>query len=116
MLGDFIMSIGVIIASVIIYINPEWKIADPICTYVFSVIVCITCWPIVKECMMVLLEGSPDNVNVKEVYDSIKAIEGVQSVHDFHLWSITVGKHSVSAHVVTNSQSRVLERVTEMIK
>ena len=41
-LGDMIMSIGVIIAAVFIYINEDWKVADPICTYFFSIIVCFT--------------------------------------------------------------------------
>jgi zinc transporter 2 len=57
------MSIGVVIASLIISYNPEWKIADPICTYLFSVIVCITVIPVVKQCMSVLLEASPSQID-----------------------------------------------------
>ena len=45
-LSDMIMSIGVIIAATIIYFKPEWRIADPICTFVFSVIVVVTVIPI----------------------------------------------------------------------
>jgi len=41
-LGDMLMSVGVIIAATIIWFQPTWKIADPICTYLFSVIVCFT--------------------------------------------------------------------------
>ena len=47
-LGDMLMSVGVIIAATIIYFKEDWKVADPICTYLFSVIVCFTVSKVVK--------------------------------------------------------------------
>lgn len=47
-MGDMIMSIGVCIAAAVIYYEPTWTIADPICTYVFSIIVCYTVTGVVK--------------------------------------------------------------------
>lgn len=49
-------------------------IADPICTFVFSVLVCISVTPIVKKCVNVLMEGTPENVDVDELIDEIKAL------------------------------------------
>ena len=66
-LGDLLMSVGVIIASVIIYFKPEWRIADPLCTFLFSIIVVFTTIPVVKECTFVLLEGSPDSIDVEDL-------------------------------------------------
>lgn len=62
-LGDMIMSIGVCCAATVIYFQPTWTIADPICTFVFSVIVCFTVTPIVKNCINVLMEGAPADVD-----------------------------------------------------
>lgn len=56
MIGDIIQSIGVIIAGVIIYLKPEYTIADPICTYIFSVLVIFTTIPIMKDCIRILME------------------------------------------------------------
>jgi zinc transporter 2 len=64
-LGDMIMSIGVCIAAVIIYFFPEYRIADPICTFIFSIIVCVTVQPIIKNCINILMEGSPNEINVE---------------------------------------------------
>ena len=47
-LGDMIMSIGVIIASIVIYTWPKAVYADSICTFIFSIIVCITTLPLIK--------------------------------------------------------------------
>lgn len=55
-IGDILQSIGVIIASVLIYFWPQAKIADPICTYVFSVLVLFTTIPVFTDCLKVLME------------------------------------------------------------
>ena len=85
-LGDLIMSAGVVLASVIIYIKPEWTIADPICTYIFSVIVFTTIVPVVKLCIGVLMEGTPSEVDSEALVKEITQVKGVQDIHDFHLW------------------------------
>jgi cation diffusion facilitator family transporter len=63
MLGDAITSIGVIIASLIIYFKPEYKIADPLITFVFSVIVLFTTLPVVNDSLVILLEGAPKELD-----------------------------------------------------
>lgn len=65
------MSIGVCVASSIIYFQPTWVIADPICTFVFSVIVCFTVTPIVKSCINVLMEGAPSDIDSEELIGKI---------------------------------------------
>jgi zinc transporter 2 len=56
--GDILQSIGVLIASIIIWIKPEYRIADPICTFVFSVIVVISTVNILRDAVHILMEGT----------------------------------------------------------
>ena len=56
--SDFIMSVGVFIASVVLYFNPQWYLIDPIITFVFSIVVVITTFKFMKEVGMVLMEGT----------------------------------------------------------
>jgi zinc transporter 2 len=76
-LGDLLMSVGVIIAAIIIYIKPELRIVDPLCTYLFSVIICFTTIPIFKECMFVLLEGSPKAIDTEKLENDLLMLDGV---------------------------------------
>ena len=62
-----LMSIGVIIAATIIYFFPNLWYADPICTYLFSVIVFFTTIPIIKNIVIVLMEGTPKSINVEKL-------------------------------------------------
>jgi zinc transporter 2 len=118
-LGDMIMSVGVVIASCFICYNPAWTIADPICTIFFSIIVCVTVTPVVKNCINVLMEGSPSDVDTVALLKDIKACaeEGETiAVHDFHLWSISIGKYALSAHIATANPNKVLKKVTDICK
>lgn len=58
-IGDIIQSIGVIIAAIIVYVFPQFQIVDPLITIFFSVIVIFTTVPIIKQCLIVIMEGSP---------------------------------------------------------
>ena len=68
MLGDGIQAIGVLVAAIIIYLRPEWKIADPITTFVFAVLVLATTVPIFIQSMRVLLEFAPEDMNTEELF------------------------------------------------
>lgn len=107
-LGDMLNSIGVIIAALLVNVSSGFWIADPICTYFFSIIVCATTWPVFKNCMQVLLEGTPDEIDSDALYEDILKIEDVNSIHDFHMWSITVGKPSLTLHVDSEKPLKVL--------
>ena len=116
-LGDMIMSIGVCVAGAIIYFQPTWVIADPICTFVFSVIVCFTVTPIVKNCINVLMEGAPTEIDSVELVNKIRALGDDVDLHDFHLWSISVGKFAMSAHVTTTQKgSVILKKINKICK
>jgi len=101
MAGDCIQSLGVIAAAVIIYFKPEWKIADPICTFLFSVLVLFTTVPIFGDMMRLLLEGTPiDSVDTVELFNAITKIDFVEELHDFHCWELAPDKPIMTAHVV----------------
>ena len=59
-LGDMLMSVGVLIAAVIIYFLPDLWYVDPLCTYLFSIITMFTTIPVFKNCVYVIMEGTPD--------------------------------------------------------
>ncbi|NXS74020.1 ZNT8 protein, partial [Pandion haliaetus] len=56
-IGDLFQSISVLISALIIFFKPEYKIADPICTFVFSIFVLATTITILRDILIVLMEG-----------------------------------------------------------
>lgn len=64
-IGDIVQSIGVVIAAIMIYWKPTWVIIDPICTFIFTILVLFTTIPIFKDCVTVLMEATPEDINVE---------------------------------------------------
>ena len=118
-LSDMLLSIGVCTAAIIIYIWPTkpypWsKYADPACTLIFSVIVCLTCKPILANCIFILMEGAPEVIDTVELTKEISALQdNTVKVHDFHVWSLSKGKYSLSCHIQCNGDAmKVLKDAT----
>ena len=109
-LGDAIQNIGVLIAGIIIYFFPKYSIADPICTYVFSIIVGFTTINILKDCIFVLMEGSPVDIDIDELENDLKKIKGVKEIHDLHVWSLSIGKINLSCHICCDNPQKTLTK------
>jgi solute carrier family 30 (zinc transporter), member 2 len=113
-MGDMLMSVGVCIAGTVIYFFPEWHILDPICTILFSIIVFFTVIPIIKQCIGVLMEGAPSEIDVAKLMDDMKTSSNVKEMHDFHLWQISVGKYALTCHIDSNTPLETLKIVTKV--
>ncbi|OMJ90341.1 hypothetical protein SteCoe_7249 [Stentor coeruleus] len=115
-LGDGLQSVGVSIAAGVIYAKPEYTQADPVCTLMFCIVVLATTIPILKDCVKILMEASPSELNMEEVIKSLKEIEDVIDVHDMHVWSLSAGKVSLSCHMIVDNPSRGLKTATQLLK
>ena len=99
-IGDMLQSIGVIIASIMIYVWPDAKIADPICTYLFSVLVIMTTVPVFRDCIKVLMESEPNGVDSQKLKTQISELKDVKRIDDFHIWALAGNKNLLTVHVV----------------
>ena len=110
--GDFLQSIAVLIASIVIYFKPELSILDPILTFIFSLLVISTTIPMMREFTGILMEGNPKGLKVKELKEEMKTMDSVKEIHDFHVWALTSGKFALSAHIVAIDQNDALKEAT----
>lgn len=97
--SDMLGSIGVIVAGLIMYFT-GWYYADPIFSVLIGLFVLPRTWALMKQAVNVLLESTPAHINLKSVEEAMLSTPGVASVHDLHIWTITSGMDSLSAHVV----------------
>ncbi|TFK12469.1 ubiquitin thioesterase OTUB1 [Platysternon megacephalum] len=117
-IGDLFQSISVLISALIIFFKPEYKIADPVCTFVFSIFVLATTITILRDILLVLMEGTPKGFNYDAVRERILAVNKVESIHNLHLWSLTMNQVILSAHVVTEDtvdNHQILKEVTQIL-
>lgn len=117
-LGDMIQSSGVLLASLLIFFlqdsHPGIRILDPICTFCFAIVVlCITV-PVSRDCTYVLLEMTPKDFDAEKLFDDLNNLEGVEKVHDIHLWNISIGRPSIALHIVCEDPTKTLKMATEV--
>jgi len=98
-IGDTLGSLGVIIAGLIM-LTTGWYYADPIFSVLIGLFILPRTWRLMSQAVNVLLEGTPAHINLKAVEEAMCAVSGVKAVHDLHVWTITSGMESLSAHVV----------------
>jgi len=116
-LGDLLGSVAAIAAGVMI-IWRGWIWADPLFSVAISLLIIYSSWRLVADAVNVLLEATPSHINAAAVEEAVRTVPGVRAVHDLHIWTITSGRHAVTAHVVINDASesyRILREVREML-
>ncbi|WP_079524912.1 MULTISPECIES: cation diffusion facilitator family transporter [Halobacillus] len=107
-LGDLLGSVGAVIAALLIMFL-GWGWADPLASVIVAVLVLISGWRVAKDSVHVLMEGTPKNVNIQDVTDTIEAIPEILGIHDLHVWSITSGQNALSCHAVVTENLTVQE-------
>ena len=119
-LGDMIQSAGVLLAALIIYFfqdtNPGVRIVDPICTFCFAIVVLCTTFPVSRDCFYVLLESTPRDLDIESLYNDLSSINGVISVHDIHLWNISIGRPSIALHIICDNPKDILKIASQTCK
>lgn len=112
-LSDALGSVGVITAGVLIWAF-GWNWVDPAASMVIGVLVLYSSWALLREAVAVLMEEAPGHIDVDEVRDAIIAIPGVRAVSDLHVWTITSGIISLSAHVAVEESRPYQELLAEI--
>ncbi|HYG09023.1 MAG TPA: cation diffusion facilitator family transporter [Pyrinomonadaceae bacterium] len=98
-MGDALGSVGAIIAGVLMSAY-GWYRADALFSAGIALLIIWSSWHLIRESTNVLLEGTPAHINLASVEEAIRTTEGVEGVHDLHVWTITSGREALSAHVV----------------
>jgi len=117
---DTISSIGVIIAGVIVAVTQIF-VVDPIIAFMIAGLIVRGAVSILKESIHILLEGAPSGVNLQKIITEIKNVNGVQDIHDLHVWTISSGLNACSGHIIVKDQmvsesARIIDEIGTILK
>ncbi len=116
--GDALGSVGAVIAALIMLLT-GWYVADPLISFLIGLLILYTSWDLIRESLDILMQSVPRGIDVGEVQSAVEQISGVMKVHDLHVWSVTSGVFTLSAHAVIhqdrNAQA-ILDQIEEKLK
>jgi len=107
-IGDLAASVGVVIAAVIV-LTTGWLGADPLISVLIALLVAWGAVRIVVESVNILLEGVPRGLDIKAVERAIVGSDGVESVHDLHVWTLSPEHLALSCHVVVVAEGTLAD-------
>lgn len=116
-LGDLLGSVGAIIAAILIMLF-GWSLADPIASMIVALLVFISGFRVLRDSVHVLMEGTPEGIDTKQIKEQLLTVEHVKDVHDLHVWSITSDFPALSCHLVVKegtSQQEALKNANELL-
>jgi cobalt-zinc-cadmium efflux system protein len=97
--ADALGSVGVVVAGAFVLLGGS-PVIDPIVGLLIAVLILASSWRLIKEPVDVLMEAAPADLDVEGIGREICGEEGVRSVHDLHVWTVTSGFGAIAAHVV----------------
>ena len=100
--SDAVGSLGAIAAGLIM-LKTEWYLADPLISIFIGVLILFSSWHLIAESLSILMQSVPRGIRLEEVRETIESVEGVAKVHDLHVWTVTSGVHTLSAHAVVEN-------------
>ena len=100
--SDAVGSVGAIAAGVVM-LTTGWYLADPLISVLIAVLVLFSSWNLVRESLSILMQSVPKGIRLEEVQRTIESVDGVAKVHDLHVWAVTSGIYTLSAHAVVEN-------------
>jgi cobalt-zinc-cadmium efflux system protein len=99
LMTDALGSVAALVAGGLIW-TLGWNWADSVASILIGILVIFSSWNLVKQAIAILMESTPHHLDVDAVRSAMVSVAGVCEVHDLHIWTITSGMESLSAHVV----------------
>ena len=116
-LGDLLGSLAALVSGITVWAT-GWYTVDPALSLIIALLIAYSSLKLVREAFHGLMEGVPLHLSLEEIGVSMATVEGVTSVHDLHVWSLTDERIALSAHVVVeplDDWPATLERLRSLL-
>lgn len=117
-IGDLLSSVGVIVSALLIRFT-GWQALDPLISMVIGGIICFGGYKIIREAYLILMETVPEKFDLNEIRADLGDIEGIEDVHEMHLWAVSTEHYSLTAHVFARVDIQpfcIILAINEMLK
>lgn len=104
MLGDLFTSVGVVATGIILFFKP-WYWLDPALSILIALFIVKNCWSILKEATCILMNATPNGLDIQKIKSFLEAIPDIYGVHYLHAWNVCSSSIAFSCHLVVPDQN-----------
>jgi cobalt-zinc-cadmium efflux system protein len=113
LLSDALVSIGLLIAGIVLHFKPSWYWIDPTMSLVICAIIVFSTLNLLKESLRMAIDAVPEGLDVAHIINQMNAIDGVVDFHHVHIWSISTTENAITAHVLVQ-ENLSKEAITQL--
>jgi cobalt-zinc-cadmium efflux system protein len=100
--GDALGSVAALLSGAVVAFS-GWTRIDPLASLLICVLIAASAWRLMRDSLHALMEGVPPGLSVEEIGAEMARVEGVLSVHDLHVWTLSGSRTALSAHIVVQT-------------
>lgn len=104
LLGDALVSFGVVVAGVAIYFT-GYSWIDPAISILVSILMVWGTIGVLKKSIRMNFDGVPLHISINKIQEIILSVAGVKDVHHIHVWSISTTQNAMTAHVIISDDA-----------
>ncbi len=114
MLADTLVSVGVVIAGIIIHFT-DWYFIDPIIGIGIAILIGWSTWSLLAESFRLSIDSVPSSIDMKALEKELQSVEGVESIHHLHVWALSTTENAMTVHAVI-ANPELLDSVTSGLR
>ena len=114
MLADTLVSVGVVVAGIVIHYT-GWYFIDPVIGIGIALMIGWSTWGLLAESFKLSIDSVPESIDMKDLEQDIQAVEGVRSIHHLHVWALSTTENAMTVHAVIESPE-ILDSVIARIR
>lgn len=114
MAADTLVSVGVVVAGVVISLT-GWVMIDPIISLLIALLILISTWSMLRETLRLSIDGVPEGIDVEKLKTGIESLPHVKSIHHIHVWALSTTLNAMTLHVLIDSRDNE-DEVKKQIK
>jgi cobalt-zinc-cadmium efflux system protein len=103
MAADAAVSVGVVIAGVVIMLK-GWQWVDPVVSLLIIAVIFISTWGLLRDSFNYAVDAVPENIDLPAIRRYLLDIDCVEAIHDLHVWPLSTTETALTVHLVVNSE------------
>lgn len=116
MLADAIISLGVVVAGLLITFTGFMWI-DPLTSMIIILVIIWSTWGLFIDSINLALDAVPRNIDIEKLQNELLKVEGVEQIHDLHVWAMSTTENAMTVHVISkNDGARIIENIQKIMR
>jgi cobalt-zinc-cadmium efflux system protein len=98
---DAMVSVGVVVAGIIIFYT-QWLWVDSLISIIVMIVILASTWSLLRDSLSLSLDAVPSNIKIETIRERALKMPGIKDIHHIHVWAMSTAENALTAHLVVD--------------